>query len=244
MPEPPVQGAVASYYNDNGEIWLGWSDPKTGEPIQHDHIDISWPLHAGITEYKDRNSLELTPEATVAQDGVALTTICMNSHTGTHVDAPSHFIEGGNTIEQYKLDQLCGPCVVVDLTHVEKAISKKDLETFDIQENDIILFKTKNSHRKATDPFDANFIYVDASAAQYLAQQNIKAVGLDYPGFEHDQPDHASHIALLSKNIPIIEGLRLGHVPEGEYFLWCLPLKLEGIDAAPARAILWDVSAG
>ena len=204
-------------------------------------IDISWPIKPGMTEYKDKNSVTFTSVATFTQNGVRLTDICMNNHTGTHIDAPSHFLKDGKSIESYTLDQFIGPCLVLDFTHVTQKITVKDLQDYEIQKDDIILFKTKNSSLKADAPFNDKFIYVDESAADFLARKQIKSVGLDYPGFEFNQPEHPSHIILLERNIPIIEGLRLADAAEGEYVLWCLPLKLEGVDGAPARAVLWDV---
>ncbi len=206
-------------------------------------IDISWPIHLKITEYKDRKSLQFTPVSTFDKDEARSTDICFNAHTGTHVDAPSHFLKDGKSIEGYNLKQLIGPCMVLDLSNVTEKITAQDLKDYDIQPDDIVLLKTKNSALNPDGPFQKEFVYVDSSAADFLAKKNIKAVGIDYLGFERTQPNHESHKAILSKNIPIIEGLRLAHVKEGEYFLWCLPLKLEGIEAAPARAILWDIQA-
>jgi arylformamidase len=204
-------------------------------------IDISWPIKPGMTEYRDKQSVTFNPVASFEKDGVRLTDICLNNHTGTHIDAPSHFLKDGKSIEGYRLQQLIGPCLIFDLSTVKDKITAHDLVDYDIQANDIILFKTKNSQLDPYEPFNDRFIYIDASAAQLLAQKNIKAVGLDYPGFEFNQPGHPSHTVLLKNNIPIIEGLRLAEASEGEYFLWCLPLKLEGIDGAPARAVLWKV---
>ena len=81
-------------------------------------------------------------------------------------------------------------------------------------------------------------MYVNASAARYLVEQSIRAVGIDYLGIERNQPDHETHKAFMQRNIPIVEGLRLEQVPSGTYFLWCLPLKMPGLDGAPARALL------
>ena len=86
--------------------------------------------------------------------------------------------------------------------------------------------------------FHYNFVYVDKSAAEYLVQIKSVAIGIDYLGIERDQPQHDTHALLLQNNIPIIEGLRLGHVKPGYYTLMCLPLLIPGLDAAPARAIL------
>lgn len=189
-------------------------------------IDISWPITNQSTTYKDRNDIAITEK------------ICLHPHVGTHVDAPAHFVKDGNTIDKIDLSKLIGPCRVLDLTHVEEVITKKDLIKFDIQSGERILFKTKNSTKSATESFDCNFVYLDANGAQFLAEKNIACVGIDYLGIEREQENHLTHIAFLEKNIPIIEGLRLAHVTPGTYRLICLPLKLHGLDGAPARAIL------
>jgi len=110
-----------------------------------------------------------------------------------------------------------------------------------IEEGDIILFKTKNSDFSETDPYNPNFTFCAGDAAQFLAEKKVKAVGIDYIGMERNQPDHPTHKNLLGNNIAIIEGLRLKHVPEGEYFLICAPVKILA-EAAPARALLWKLT--
>jgi len=201
-------------------------------------IDISWPITPDMTTYKDKQPISF--EHLVKFDGskARLSAVHCSSHTGTHIDAPAHFIKDGNTIEYTKLEQLVGSCRVLDLTHVQEKITADDLQQQTINAGEIILFKTKNSNHAPTDPFDFNFVYLDTTGAQYLVEKNIKAVGIDYLGIERDDSEHPIHITLMQKNIPIIEGLRLGHVDAGFYTLYCLPLRIEGLEAALARAIL------
>lgn len=201
-------------------------------------IDISWPITIGLTEYKNRNTFKIEHFATYQTRGFEESTICMGSHTGTHIDAPRHFIKDGKTINQITLDQLNGPCQILDLTFVEEKITKQDLEKFKLEPDKIILLKTKNSFLEATAPFNPNFVYLETSGAEYLASLQIKAIGIDYLGIERNQPDHATHLAFLSKDIPIIEGLRLKEAVNNKYNLLCLPIKLENLEAAPARAVL------
>lgn len=201
-------------------------------------IDISWPITKGVTEYKDRNTFKVDHFATYQTKGFEESTICMGSHTGTHIDAPRHFIKDGKAIDKINLDQLNGPCQILDLTFVEEKITKQDLEKFKIEPNQIILLKTKNSFLEATAQFNPHFIYLEASGAEYLANLQIKAIGIDYLGIERNQPNHATHMAFLSKDIPIIEGLRLKEAVDNQYNLICLPIKLENLEAAPARAVL------
>lgn len=201
--------------------------------------DISWPISADTTAYKDRKVIEIIKTKNFQQDNVRETKIIMGAHSGTHVDAPSHFLKDGNTIEKIKLEQLIGPCTILELTLVQEKITADDLKKFDIKSNDIILLKTKNSERKATDVFDYDFIYLDASGAQYLADKKIKAVGIDYLGIESKQKNHPTHKTLMNADIPIIEGLRLQDVEDDNYFFVCLPLNIIGNEAAPARAVLF-----
>lgn len=121
---------------------------------------------------------------------------------------------------------------------VQEKITRDWLEDKNIAEDDIVLFRTINSARPATEKFDPHFVYLEASGAEYLVEKKVKAVGIDYLGLEHSQPGHLSHIALMHADIAIIEGLRLQHVEPGEYLFICLPINTIGIESAPARAVL------
>lgn len=203
-------------------------------------IDISWPITPDITEYKDRKTVKLQQVKQYAIDGVRETMICLHNHTGTHIDAPSHFTEAGGSSETIELAKLIGPCRVLDLAHVTDYITADDLKKHGIKAGERILLKTKNSALAATAPFEYNFVFVRTDAAQYLADTQIACVGIDYLGIERNQPGHETHKLLLSNNIAIIEGLRLADVTSGEYQLYCLPLNIPGIDGVPCRAILID----
>jgi len=205
-------------------------------------LDISWPLHSATTGYKNKKVIHFKQIKQFAQDNVRETTITLSSHSGTHVDAPAHFLRDGKTIDQLPLTHLIGRCKVIDLTSLSKCIFSEDLEkttvAIDIKKDDIILLKTANSSIPATDAFSPDFIYLHSSGAHYLAKKKIKAVGIDYLGIERNQPDHTTHIELMKNNVIIIEGLRLHHVKQGIYTLYCLPLYTIGLEAAPARALL------
>jgi arylformamidase len=203
-------------------------------------IDISWPINTDTVEYKNKGILKLNAAKKIVSDGVHETHITLDAHTGTHIDAPAHFIKNGKTIESVSFDHLIGDCKILDLTHIEEKITAQDLHRFDIQENDIILLKTKNSAFTSTGKFEPNFVYLDSSAASYLASKKIKTVGIDYLGIERAQPEHETHKVLFESNITIIEGLRLEGITPGSHFLVCLPIKLQGIEAAPVRAVLLD----
>ncbi len=201
-------------------------------------IDISWPLRPDTTAYKDHKTIIFTTKKTIDSDGVRESILTCGSHSGTHIDAPAHFIKDAETIDQAPLDRFVGPCKVVDLTHVQGAIHAHDLYDLDIEEGDFLLIKTSNSTLSATAPFNKDFVYLNASAAQYLVELDIGLIGFDYLGIERQQPDHQTHRLLMDADIMIVEGLRLGHVAAKSYFFVCLPLAVVGLEAAPARAIL------
>ncbi|MCX5924916.1 MAG: cyclase family protein [Candidatus Dependentiae bacterium] len=203
-------------------------------------LDISWPISAAITSYKDRYIVKIEPLKEFEKDGVRESMIELTSHTGTHVDAPAHFLRDGKTIDHVELERFAGSCVVLDLMDVTDAITDERLEEHDgeIADEDIVLFKTTNSLIAATDPFNPHFVYLHESGARYLVEKGVKAVGIDYLGIERGDPSHATHTILLEAGIAIIEGLRLAHVEPGEYPFMCLPLNVIGADAAPARAVL------
>ena len=200
--------------------------------------DISWPIFNGMTAYKDRHVVNIKQTKTFELDGVRESLITIGSHSGTHIDAPAHFLQNGKSLEEINPLLCVGPARVIDMTHIEGCITAADLQHITLEPRIIVLFKTKNSARRADEPFDHDFVYVDASAAQRLAELHVQAVGVDYLGIERAQPLHDTHCILLQHEIAVIEGLRLSHVPAGEYFIWCLPLNIPGIDGVPARAML------
>jgi arylformamidase len=200
-------------------------------------IDISMTIQEGMQVYKNKDEKRPKIYNTVNhQTGkVHESRIDIDVHCGTHVDAPLHMLAGGETIETIGLERLVGPARVLDLTHVEDAITKDDLVPHGIQRGERILFKTKNS---LTDEFLWDFVYLREDGAQYLIERGVTLAGTDGLGIERAQPEYTTHRPLLRNNIVIVEGLRLAHVEPGSYWLVIAPLKLTGIDAAPARAFL------
>lgn len=213
---------------------------KNGDMQEGVWFDISWPIIPGMTEYKDRKTVTIIEKKTFAADSVRESIIIMGSHTGTHIDSPAHFLRDGKNMGDFEMKPITGPSVVLDLMDVEESITKEDLIPYkDYIRGKRVLFKTKNSMRAYNDPFDKTFIYLDQTGAQFLADEHAAAVGIDYLGIERNQKDHTTHLILLQADIPIIEGLRLMHISEGEFFLVCVPLSVPSLEAAPARALLW-----
>ena len=201
-------------------------------------IDISWPLTQKSTSYRNRSLFKMSASKTFQTDHMRETKITLSSHSGTHIDAPSHFLKDGITIDKESLNKFVGTAEVIDFTKLKKKITASDFKAHKIKKNQIILLKTHNSFLNETDQFDSEFIYLTASGAKYLKEKKVKAVGIDYLGIEHSDSYHKTHKILLKADIPIIEGLRLANTKAKEYYFICLPLALECIDAAPARAIL------
>jgi arylformamidase len=160
-------------------------------------------------------------------------------HTGTHMDAPLHFIRHARSIDTMPMDATVGAARVIGI-HDRKSIRREELIPHGIAEGERILFKTANSeHAWDSDLFDEDFVFISQDGARYLAERRVRTVGVDYlsvGGFHTDGPE--THQALLEAGIWIIEGLDLRGVEPGEYELVCLPLKLIGAEGSPARAIL------
>lgn len=200
--------------------------------------DVTAPIFEGMPVYK--NKPEKQPSINPTTNGyVTESRLALDAHTGTHIDAPLHMIEKGETFETISLDKLVGDAKVFDLTTtvIEDRISKADIEHLDIQEGDFVLFKTKNSFDTE---FNFDFIFVAKDAAEFLAEKKIRGVGIDALGVERAQEGHPTHKTLFGANVVVIEGLRLGEVPANEYFMVAAPMKLVGTDASPARVLLFN----
>ena len=199
--------------------------------------DISMEISYEMPVYKGR--AEKRPIFKVDSDfksGSSYETrLDMNLHTGTHLDAPLHMIEGEKNLDSFNLDKVITKCRVIDLTDAVEKISKVHLETKKIQTGDFILLKTQNSTENI---LEKDFIYLDETGAEYLRDKKIKGVGIDALGIERAQPGHETHKILFNAGIVIIEGLKLDEVDEGEYFLFAAPLKIKGVEASPVRAVL------
>jgi len=163
------------------------------------------------------------------------------THTGTHIDAPLHFISGGSTISDMPLDATVGPCRVIKIKDQEK-IKVAELEKHGIKKGERVLFKTRNSPKVYTsDKFVEDYVYLDVEGANYLVSKGIALFGLDNITIgsfkEHDNLTR-THEILLGAGIYILEDCALADVPPGEYDLLCLPLLMWKGDAGPCRAIL------
>jgi arylformamidase len=170
-------------------------------------------------------------------------TIHMSVHTGTHVDAPNHFILNGKGVEKLPIKLLTGRAYVLHLPDAE-VIDAAVLEKADIPPRTRrLLFRTRNSQfwAKNVKDFQANYVGISADGAEFLVKRGVKLVGVDYLSVAPYKNSQPTHQILLQAGIVIVEGLDLSEISQGRYTLYCLPLKLEGCDGAPARAILVGV---
>ncbi|HQA19923.1 MAG TPA: cyclase family protein [Bacilli bacterium] len=199
--------------------------------------DISMTIHPNMQVYKNKEEKKpiFITRANHINSHVHETSITIDLHTGTHIDAPLHMLKDGATTETYDFKYFITTAKVFDFSNKDEVIAKDDLLTKEISENDFILLKTKNSF---SDDFDYNFVYLSGDAAKYLVSKKIIGVGIDGLGIERNQPTYDTHKSLLSNKVMILEGLRLKEVLEGSYKLIILPLKIANVEASPARAIL------
>jgi arylformamidase len=195
----------------------------------------TWPGDPGVV-LERINKIEQGADANV-------TKIEMSVHTGTHVDAPYHFIPDGKSVEHMSLRTLTGRAYVLDLPHV-------DIITVDILENSDLpprtrrlLLKTRNSAYWARQEkeFQTNYVGIQADAAEYLVKRGVKLIGVDYLSVAPFHEAIPTHEIFLKAGVVIVEGLDLSSISQGRYTLYCLPLKIDGSDGAPARAILVGV---
>ena len=174
-------------------------------------------------------------------DGFTLSAYSLGAHSGTHIDAPMHFVRDGAPIDQVPLEPLIGPVRVNDIPDNVQAINAAELARHDWKGAERVIFRTRSSLRGwMHDPtFHRDFAYVAPDAAQQLADAGVKLVGIDYISAEQfGAPAPLTHRTLLGKGIPIVEGLFLEKIPAGDYDAIILPMKVGGHEAAPARAIL------
>ena len=172
-------------------------------------------------------------------DSANVSKLAFGAHTGTHVDAPNHFIEGTRRVDQLDLNKLIGPCRVVRLADDVQTIEPEHFDNIEGIER--VIFKTKNSAFWNQTEFHSDFAHLSPAAAEKLVENGVRLVGIDYLSIERfHSGDHAVHKAFLSKEIIILEGLDLREIEPGDYELICLPLKYEGGegDGAPARTVL------
>lgn len=206
-----------------------------------DWIDISVPLRTMLVGWPGDVPVEIARRMDLAQGAdYNISMITMSTHAGTHMDAPLHFISGGATIDSMPLDATVGPARVIEIADTS-AVTAAELETHDPREGERLLFKTVNSLERWYDlPFREPYVSIGCDAAEFLAARKVRCVGIDYLSVGSTDPAAAceTHRTLLEAGVWVIEALYLAEVPPGPCDLVCLPLRVEGAEGAPARAIV------
>lgn len=199
-------------------------------------IDISVPLNAQTAIYPGNPPVLI--KTIKSSTGTSVhSEISLGSHTGTHVDAPFHAVENGLTLDKVPLEQFIGTCKVFDFSHKKDCVSLEDIKSKTVVKGDRVLLKTNNSLR-GLETFYDDYAYLSGEAADYLAGLEVSLVGIDAMSIkQRGSKDLRPHTVILSKNIPILEGLNLRDVAEGEFFLIALAPKFD-IDGSPIRAVL------
>ncbi len=202
-------------------------------------IDVSVPVRDAMVHWPGDPPVEIGRRMSIDRGDVAnLTAVSMSAHTGTHMDAPLHFIAVGAAIDEMPLEAVMGEARVLEIADPQ-AVSADELRRHEPRRGERLLLKTRNSARSWwEEPFDEEFVPIEPAAAELLAEAGVALVGVDYLSVGGMQSGAETHRHLLGAGIWIIEGLALGEVSTGDYELICLPLRLVGADGAPARALL------
>jgi arylformamidase len=200
--------------------------------------DVTLPILPEMPVWPGDSPVTLERVASMERgDSANVSRLACSAHTGTHVDAPVHFIADGTDVASLPLDALVGPASVVAVPDAN-AITSQMLDQLNLPRHvSRLLFKTRNSDRPR-DRFREDFVALTSDAGEWVIQHGIRLVGVDGPSVEQFGGGVLMHLALLGAGVVILEGMDLRHVPPGNYTLYCLPLKLVGSDGSPARVIL------
>jgi arylformamidase len=200
--------------------------------------DLTVSLYPGMLQWPDDPRVRVTQTASIERgDPYTISQLTCGTHSGTHIDAPYHFTEGGRTIDQVSLGDLIGEALVVQID--ADRITAAELRDVDLSTYKRILFKTWNSELLQDETFHEDYVALDRSAAELLVESGVRVVVIDYLSIEaFGAGEHPVHKLLTGKGVIILEALDLHGVEPGAYFLVALPLKLKGGDGAPARVVL------
>ena len=202
--------------------------------------DISVPVVHGGLIYPGNPSISITPQQEVSKGGSAnVSLLSLGSHTGTHVDAPRHFFDDGMGVDVIPLDVLMGPAVLISVGDDVPSVGEADLRRHELGGHERVLIRTRNSSFIRNPEFKKDYTFLAPDGAAYLVSLGVKLVGVDYLSIEQfHSGHHRTHRTLLERDVVIVEGLDLSAPPMGPYDLRVLPLRLAGLDGAPARAVL------
>ncbi|MFL5467804.1 MAG: cyclase family protein [Gemmatimonadaceae bacterium] len=202
--------------------------------------DISVPIRTGGLVYPGNPEIDVSLQQAVAKGASAnVSLVRFGSHTGTHADAARHFFDDGQSVDHIPLDRLIGPALLLSFDENVRAVGAAELRAQRLNGHKRILLRTRNSALLSQREFARDYTYLAPDGAQFLVDSGVEVVGIDYLSIEQfHSGHHRTHRTLLERSVVIVEGLDLSSPPAGEYQFICLPLRLEGCDGAPARAVL------
>lgn len=189
-------------------------------------IDITRPVYHGMPVWPGDPDVRFVPTLTIPTCGANVTSLGMSTHSGTHIDAPSHYLAGAPTVDRVPLESLVGPCLVIEPAAKGPIGRRSLMESMETPHPPRVLMKVPTG------------AYLDAGGAAYLVEQGIVLIGTEEMSIESPAGDGSVHTRLLSAGVVILEGADLSLVPSGQYHLTALPLRLIGLDGAPCRAAL------
>jgi arylformamidase len=206
--------------------------------------DISVPLRPGTVVWEGDPEVRVERAMSIADGAIAnVSHLTMSVHTGTHLDAPLHMIDGAPGMDAIDPARTVGPAWVADLTHLTAHVGPEDLEAAGIPAGtERLLLHTRNSDLWERDAFTPDFLGVTPDAAGWVVARGIGLLGVDYLSVAPSGDPLPTHVVLLEAGVVILEGADLRGVPAGLHELVCLPLRLDGCDGAPARAMLRERS--
>jgi arylformamidase len=205
--------------------------------------DISMTLRGRMPVFPGEATPVLEPTSDMDRGAsYNVSRLIISTHTGTHIDAPRHFLLDGASVDKIPVDVLVGPALVVGMT-VEQEITAADLEAAAIPAGtERLLLKTRNARLLDDEDFRRDFVYLTLDAARWLVERGVRLLAIDYLSVERmDAQPNVVHQTLLRAGVVIVEGADLRQVATGSYLLACLPLKLEGADGSPVRAVLVEM---
>ena len=203
-------------------------------------FDISVPIRTGGLVYPGNPEIDISLQQAVAKGASAnVSTIRFGSHTGTHADASRHFFDDGQPVDKIPLERLIGPAMLLHFDDGVMSVGAAELRAREIKGHKRILIRTRNSGFLSRKEFVKDYTFLAPDGAQYLVDSGVELVGVDYLSIEQfHSGHHRTHRTLLGAGVVIVEGLDLSAPTPGTYEFICLPLRLEGCDGAPARAVL------
>jgi len=202
--------------------------------------DLSVPIKTGGLVYPGNPEISVELQQAVAKGASAnVSLIRFGSHTGTHADASRHFFDDGQPVDQIPLERLIGPAILIAFPDDVRSVTAENLKSRKLEGQKRVLIRTRNSALLSQQQFVPDYTFLAPDGAQYLVDIGVELVGVDYLSIEKfHSGHHKTHKTLLARSVVIVEGLNFSAPPPGQYQFICLPLRLEGCDGAPARAVL------